>query len=88
MLKKFTSEAGLLNKCSCFVPALGVTKLISVRYEFGHTLLCYLCDTFMLNKLTLKAGLLNKSSCLSRNFKCDEIYMSKRKHFGHTLLCK
>ncbi len=39
MLNKLTSEAGLLNKSSCFVPALGVTKLISV-IDMSLVILC------------------------------------------------
>jgi hypothetical protein len=33
------SEAGLLNKSSCSAAALGVSKFINVRYDFGHNLL-------------------------------------------------
>ena len=34
-------------------------------YDFGHTLLCYLSQTYMFNKHMLEIGLLNKSSCLA-----------------------
>ncbi len=35
------------------------------RYDFGHTLLCYLSWTWMFNKPTSGASLLIKSSCLA-----------------------
>jgi hypothetical protein len=34
------SEAGLFNKSSCLAPALGVTKLIIVKYMLLITLFC------------------------------------------------
>jgi len=37
---KLTSEAGLLNESSSFAPALGVTKLIIVKYVILITLCC------------------------------------------------
>jgi hypothetical protein len=33
-----------MNKSSFLAPALGATK---VRYYFGHTLLCYLSQTYV-----------------------------------------
>jgi hypothetical protein len=41
-----TCETGLLCKSSRLAPALGATKVTSVtRFDFGHTLLCYLSLT-------------------------------------------
>ncbi len=66
MLNEPTSETGSLNKRSCLAPTLGVTKFINERYDFGHTLFCYLSRTRMFNKPTSEAGSLNKCSCLAR----------------------
>jgi len=58
LFNKPASEAGLLNKISCLAQPLGVTKIITCqRYYLGHTLLCYLSQTYMFNKPT--TGLLN-----------------------------
>ncbi len=38
------------------------------RYDFGHTLLCFLSPTKMFNKPTSVAGLLDKSSRLAPAF--------------------
>jgi len=38
---------GLLDKSSCSAPALGVGKFTNTYYDFGHTLLCCLSQTFV-----------------------------------------
>ncbi len=56
MFNKPTSGASLLNKSSCLVPAICVTKFIIVSYDLGHTLLCCLSRTQMFNKSTSGAA--------------------------------
>jgi hypothetical protein len=46
------TEADLLNQISCLPQALGTTKFIVVRHNFGHTWLCYLSLTWIFNNLT------------------------------------
>ncbi len=61
-------EAGYLNKGSYCLSFRRDQIYEYERYDFGHTLLCYLSLTYMFHKPTpvTKAGYLNKGSCLAR----------------------
>ncbi len=64
------TEACLLKECSCLARALDVTKFIKNKmHDFGHTLLCYLSQTYMFNKPTSAAGTGRKKITK----KCDQI---------------
>ncbi len=54
-------------------------------YKFGHTLLCYLSQTWMFNKLYRFD---EQKLLLISNFRCDNMHKIHYNEFGHTVVQK
>ncbi len=86
-LQESAPEVGLLNKRLMLCSSFRCDQIYKYGiYHFGHTLLCYLSQTWMFNEQASEVGLLNKRLMLCSSFRCDQIYKYGIYHFGHTLL--